>query len=93
MNFYTAMIGGVVMNIIHGEPIYLPPRGPAFIHLFIMGSYDQSEICIIALTQVIPYISLIVCAVPLPRPMWIGWLTSQKVWTDADADSEKDDSG
>jgi len=64
MNFYTAMIGGVVMNIIHGEPIYLPPRGPAFIHLFIMGS-----------------------------PMWIGWLTSQKVWTDADADSEKDDSG
>ena len=40
MNFYCAIVGGYMMPIIHGVPIYLPPRGPPFIMMCIMGSYE-----------------------------------------------------
>ena len=38
-----------------GEPIFLPPRGPAGIMVFIMGF-----------------------------PLWLGWVTSTKIWEDKD---------
>ena len=54
-DFFTAITVGYIIMPLNGEPIFLPPRGPAGIMVFIMGI-----------------------------PLWLGWVTSTKIWEDKD---------